>query len=704
MTYDLNDYTPLEKLVRQYEVNGTFSNQKWQKQAKASIIVSVYNQEEQLRKQLLALSQQTYNLNNLEIIIVDDGGKKGTGSCMDIVAKTELPFDVKYIWQPKKGFRLAKARNEALKKARYENVICLDADMIPAHNYIESVMKTHYAAKKYGVGIITVQDRAFVEPENMPDELIAKKQLSQVKKSVSRRFGTIKDWRKKYYDSTNRLKNIPDSVEDPTYSIGAIFSGGNCSFSRADAFEVGLFDEDFTQYGAEDTEFGIRLYEHFNCRLNEKRFLVPIEATAYHLEHGKKMESQMPQKSQNLFWKKVKKNRTKTVTSRPEVSVYIPCYNQKKFIENTITSIARQKDFDLSKLEVVIGEDNSNDGTKEILKELQHKYQKIFRIRIIDDGKNHGMAENTNRTIQSCRGKYILQLDADDELLPNAVQTLYQVLKKNPHASLAFGDCLDRDTQTGKISPHWSCEEFTSDWYKTQGENIGKKVLDILREGMRVHPPRMFKREAFFKTEGVAPTLENAVDYDLYLKLSETGIPIHKKEHLHIYNTNHSGNTSNKRELQIANGEIVKRTSLQRELTKKRKEFYILKEEEKSSRTEHFNFVDPNLRLNELYKVWQTRENTKKGTPLSNAIIQELERLVRFFRWVDPETARGQLDLLRKLEPENSLGQYYHATYLHGEGRLKEALKELNKLNTPSARSLEEKILNDLQVNILNVA
>ena len=163
MTYAQNDYTPLEKLVNQYQLDGTFSNKAWQADAKVSILITTYNQEEQLRKQLLALCQQSYDPNSIEVIIADDGSRRGSGSCMDIVAKANLPFDVKYVWQPDKGFRLAKARNEAIKRASHETIISLDADMIPAHDYVENVMKQHYAAKQYGTTIITTQDRGFVE-------------------------------------------------------------------------------------------------------------------------------------------------------------------------------------------------------------------------------------------------------------------------------------------------------------------------------------------------------------------------------------------------------------------------------------------------------------------------------------------------------------------------------------------------------------
>ncbi len=570
--------------------------------------------------------------------------------------------------------------------------------MIPAHTYVEDAMKHHYAAKQNGSKIMTIQNRAFVEPEDMPDSIIKNKQLGRVKKSRSRRFGTVNDWREQRYDQTDRLKSIPDSINDPSYLIGSTFSGGNCSFSKADAVEAGLFDEEFNAYGAEDTEFGIRLYEHFNNKLNEPLFFVPVDTTAYHLEHGGSMNSRMPEEARELFWNKVNEVRARAVDPRPEVSVYIPCYNQKKYIEKALASINKQKGFDLSQLEVVIGEDGSKDGTREVLKRIQRDYQGSLKIRIVDDGKNHGMAENTNRTIQACRGEYIIQLDADDEFLPNAIHSLTTVLKANPHASLAFGDCIDRNVLTGETKPHWSCNEFTEEWYEEKDRHRDE-IVDLLRKGMRLHHPRMFRREHFFKTEGVTPTLENAVDYDLYLKLAEVGAPIHVQEPLYVYNTNHGTNTSFKQSnLQKANGEIVKKTSRSRDSARRRKEVYLIEEGKNPERTKHFNLAYPDLRLSELYEVWQKDEQRQKGTPLYESTIRELERVVSFFRWIHPKVARKQLALLQQLEPNNPAGIYYQATFLHSDGDSGEALETIKKVRNPSARTLEEMIRQSITV------
>ncbi len=700
MPYTNNDYTRLEQLVNQYQVDGTFSNSRWQSQTKVSIIVTTYNQEEQLKKQLLALQQQTYDPNSIEVIIADDGSRRGSGSCMDIVAKANLPFDVKYVWQPDQGFRLAKIRNEALKVASHDTIISLDADMIPEHTYVENVMKQHYAAQQQGARIMTTQDRAFVELDQNPDldQKIKQKQLSQVKRSTSRRFGTAQDWRHERYRETNNLKSLPNNIEDPTYVIGTTISGGNCSFSRSDAFEAGLFDEDFNQWGAEDSEFGLRLYEHFNNKLGEQLFFIPVKTTAYHLEHGGRINTQKTQKSTDLFWDKVDQFRAKKVSPRPDVSIYIPCYNQIQFIEKALKSIANQT-YNHSKLEVVIGEDGSNDGTRDLLYKLQKSYQQQLTIRIVDDKKNHGMASNTNRTIQACRGEYIIQLDPDDELLPTAISTLHRGMQNYPRASVVFGDCIDHDIQTGEERPHWSCNEFTPQWYKTNPAVKPKDLIDILRTSMRIHSPRMFRRDSFFQTEGVNPNLENAVDYELYSKLIEVGIPIHIKQPLYLYNMNHGGNTSNKGKLQLANDRVVKKYSTLRHTLQPQKQVYIIPQESKKTRIQRYDLNHPTARREALYETWRTQEHAQQNTKLYQSLITELEHLVSFFRWMTPEVANQELTLLQQLDPANPAGLYFQATFLDSQGKKQQALDILRKIThkSPSTSQLEQRIIAELE-------
>jgi|GEM_PF-6776619 len=703
MVYTQNDYTPLEQLITKYEVDGTFSNNRWQKQSKVSIIVTCYNQEEQLKKQLEALQQQTYNPSSIEVIIADDGSRRGTGSCMDYVAKTPLPFNVKYVWQPDQGFQLAKIRNEALKIATHNTIISLDADMIPEHSYVENVMKWHYAAKQYGTKIMTTQDRAFVELDQNQDldQKIKQKKLSTLKRSKSRRFDKIEDWRHPRYRETDNLKEVSSSKHyTEAEVIGTTISGGNCSFSRADAFEVGLFDEDFKKYGAEDSEFGLRLYVHFNERRKQQLFFIPVlNSTAYHLEHGKKITEKKKEEYNALFWEKIDKYRKTKTPPPPDVSVYIPCYNQVNFIENALESIVNQT-FDTKKIEVVIGEDGSTDGTRQLLYQLQQEYKGTLNIKIVDDCRNHGMASNTNRTIQACKGEYIIQLDPDDELLPTAIATLHSGMQNYPNASIVFGDCIDNDRTTGTQKPHWSCQEFTPQWY-TQNPNVKPKdLIDILHTSMRIHSPRMFRRDSFFQTEGINPNLQNAVDYELYAKLVEVGIPIHIKQPLYIYNLNHGANTSRNGRLQLANDRVVKRSTKIRNAPQPRKEIYLVEESNTKRRTKCFDINHPLERYNSLYQVWDTEEQQDTSTKLYSTIVEELQSVVSFFRWVQPTIAQQALDQLLDLEPQNNTGLYYQATFLETQGQKQQALDTIRQIQNkgPSTLALEARLEQELKV------
>ena len=78
------------------------------------------------------------------------------------------------------------------------------------------------------------------------------------------------DWRYKIYRSTNDLKNSK-------YPFRAV-CGGNVCFHKSLIQTIGGFDEDFTAWGAEDTEFGFRVYNH-------GYWFIPVEgAEALHQE------------------------------------------------------------------------------------------------------------------------------------------------------------------------------------------------------------------------------------------------------------------------------------------------------------------------------------------------------------------------------------------------------------------------------------
>ena len=94
----------------------------------------------------------------------------------------------------------------------------------------------------------------------------------------------------------------------------------------------------------------------------------------------------------------------------PLVSVVIATYNQVAYIEETILSVlAQQCSYPF---EVIIADDGSNDGERELLCDLQKKYPK--QLKLIFNEKNLMVARNYVNAIREAKGKYIATLDGDD--------------------------------------------------------------------------------------------------------------------------------------------------------------------------------------------------------------------------------------------------------------------------------------------------
>ena len=106
---------------------------------------------------------------------------------------------------------------------------------------------------------------------------------------------------------------------------------------------------------------------------------------------------------------------------RPNLSILIPCYNEKHNIKKILKKIASQK---ISK-EIIIIDDNSTDGTQQILKNLNLKKFSIKKI--IYKKKNEGKGAAINSGKRFINGKYIVIQDADLEYNP---KDYHLILKK----------------------------------------------------------------------------------------------------------------------------------------------------------------------------------------------------------------------------------------------------------------------------------
>lgn len=134
-------------------------------------------------------------------------------------------------------------------------------------------------------------------------------------------------------------------------------------------------------------------------------------------------------------------NNTLTSIPNPLVSCRISTYQHSKYIKKCLEGILMQKtNFDF---EIIIGEDESEDGTREICTEYAKKFPNKIRLllhsrknNILINGKPSSRFQG-NYTMFECRGKYIAICEGDDYWTdPLKLQKQVDFLEANPEYGL----------------------------------------------------------------------------------------------------------------------------------------------------------------------------------------------------------------------------------------------------------------------------
>lgn len=107
------------------------------------------------------------------------------------------------------------------------------------------------------------------------------------------------------------------------------------------------------------------------------------------------------------------------------ISVVIPLYNKEAIVERSVGSVLSQSFRDF---EVVVVDDGSTDRSAEIVRDINDP-----RIRLVSQ-ENGGPSKARNTGVREAKGEWILFLDADDELLPGALECYNHLINKNPKA------------------------------------------------------------------------------------------------------------------------------------------------------------------------------------------------------------------------------------------------------------------------------
>ncbi len=310
----------------------------------------------------------------------------------------------------------------------------------------------------------------------------------------------------------------------------------------------------------------------------------------------------------------------------PIITVYITNKNYGIYLEKAIKSVFDQSFKDL---ELIVVDDGSSDISNEIIK----KYKKRKNYKVIYNKISKGLIKSSNIAIKAARGEYVIRLDADDYLDPNALSVLYNVINKDKNIALVYSDYYLIDSKN----------------------NILSLEKQILRVNKRLnHLPVLaacclIKKNALFSVNLYDESFTRQDGFDIWYKLLNSFEFKHVSLPLFYYRRHEQSLTSNKSKLYKTRTKILNKFSNLRKIKNKFKVTCIIPVRGKK--------IDSNCNSLELFN----------GEPLIFHTINEAIKVKEFKKVIitTPDT-----DLIRKLKKK-----YKNKIFIH---KREEILSSIN--------------------------
>lgn len=187
-----------------------------------------------------------------------------------------------------------------------------------------------------------------------------------------------------------------------------------------------------------------------------------------------------------------------TEAAPPAVAVVIPCFNQAHYLAEAIESVLGQT---RPPTELVVVDDGSEDNSYEVA----GRYEAVRRMR----QPNEGVAAARNAGWKATTAEYLVFLDADDRLLPEALEVGAAALERRPQVAFVSGFSRDVDG-AGQVIQGLRQPLVSQDHYLRLLEDC------FIWSGSSI----VYRRSALQGVGGFDEELFAADDYELYLRLA----------------------------------------------------------------------------------------------------------------------------------------------------------------------------------------
>lgn len=249
---------------------------------KISIVIPTYNCSALLAASLRAMERQTLPRRQFEVIVCDDGSSDDTEQ---VASRFASALSLQYLWQPDQGFRAATARNQGVAAANGDIILFLDSGVLLAETGLAAHCRRHAARPRqivigyvYGYMAQTLHTEwggpspdpdwpSRVDPERVEASIAALRAM---------RVADVREGR--YLRHGDDLSDWPVPFD--------VFWTCHVSLERAHFHEAGGFDDDFRQWGGEDFDLAIRLFNS-----PDSHWTLDRECRSIHLPHQEEVAS-----------------------------------------------------------------------------------------------------------------------------------------------------------------------------------------------------------------------------------------------------------------------------------------------------------------------------------------------------------------------------------------------------------------------------
>lgn len=187
------------------------------------------------------------------------------------------------------------------------------------------------------------------------------------------------------------------------------------------------------------------------------------------------------------------------MTTSASFSIIIPAYNYAHSVERAAASVCQQV---YASREILIINDGSTDATAEVIDTFAAAH--VDEVRVLHQA-NAGLAAVRNRGVAESTNEWLIFLDADDELCPDALVVLAQAIVRHPQARLIVGGHETDDGKRRRYVAPWPCVESKHENFS----NYLDKRLTISNGGCAMH-------RSIFQTTSYDAALRHTEDMPVF--------------------------------------------------------------------------------------------------------------------------------------------------------------------------------------------